>query len=50
MIRVVGYFAIFAISVWNALSDRILHTEIAKAAQTDLELDDPMIGSCPLPL
>jgi hypothetical protein len=50
MIRVVGYFAIFAISVWNALSDRILHTEIAKVAKTDSELDDPMIGSCPLPL
>jgi hypothetical protein len=37
MIRVVGCFVIFAISVWNALSDRILHTEIAK---TDSELDD----------
>jgi hypothetical protein len=49
MIRVVGCFAIFAISVWNALSDRILHTEIAKVARTDSELDDPMIGSCPLP-
>jgi hypothetical protein len=41
MIRVVVCFAIFAISVWNALSDRILHTEIAKVARTDSELDDP---------
>jgi hypothetical protein len=26
-----------------------LHTEIAKVAKTDSELDDPMISNCPLP-
>jgi hypothetical protein len=46
---IVRSLAILAISVWITISDRILHTEIAKPAKTDLEKDAPSIRGCPFP-